>query len=365
MTFTRRTDWVDLPEGVPPSQHDTPITAADLLRYEQGIYDAHNRNPYVPQLGQWNTALARRSVRNPRMVVIGDSASNEAFAWQHQLAGRRYFDPQLAAQVEGNITDAEFANGLFNGDTTRFAGLLGLTDIDILFGPDSPAGDYRYDEGPWSTWPAGAVWSDTYPDAAPLNAYRIDDMNGANALTMRAHNGAGYTWFNGIMGTVAARPLDVMTLAVPGVSAKWWATQLTGTANDPEVWQYSLPRALVDGFDPDLIVIALGANDLDNTDGDELATFTANLGSVIDAWRTLQPGADIAVQTYWQPTWAPLRDQTLAVAKAKNTALLDFWPLIPPYSQHPSLYVDDYHLNTFGHALLADIATRSLGIPPA
>lgn len=357
MSFTPRTDWKDLPDT------STPIRAADLIRIEAGIAAGSVRLPYVPQLGRWRTAVARRGERNPRLLVIGDSASAEAASWQHQIAGRRYFDPHRATAPDGD-RDTAFANGLVDAQMARFAGLLGATDIDLLVAPDAAQpGDYRYDEGPWRpAWTYGTHWSTRYPTVGPIDTYRIPNMDGADALTIRADQGAGNTWWYGFNATVSDRPLDVMTLAVPGVSAKLWRDRLTDPADDLLFWGSSIPRALADGFNPDLIVIALGANDLD--DAAAAAAAGANVSTIIGVLRDLQPNADVALQTYWQPTWMPVRDQIIAAAVSQDTALLDFWPHIPPHAQHPGLYVDEFHLNAAGHRLLADMAADALGLPP-
>lgn len=314
----------------------------------------------MPQLHRWQAAVADASVRNPRLLVVGDSASAAGYSWQHQLAGHRYFSPQQSSISDSDL-DVQFADSLTAGHTTRFDALGPLTDIDLLIAPEpSAVGEYRYDEGPWRAWSAGDVWSDGYPTAAPINAVRIDDMNGANALSVRNGTDNGEVVWYGFTAEVSDRQLDVMSLAANGVTTQWWADLITGPTDAVDDRETAIPRALAKGFNPDLIVIALGANDLD--DPALIDNVDDNLVRLIDTWRTVQPNADIALQTYWQPVWTPVREQVLATAAAQNVALLDWWPSIPPHSSSPSQFHDEYHMNADGHRALAQIARSQLGI---
>lgn len=314
----------------------------------------------TPQLPRWSAAVADADVRNPRLLVVGDSASSAGYSWQHQLAGRRYFSPQQSSLADSDLS-VQFANSLAAGQATRFDGLGPLTDIDLLIAA-APAtvGEYRYDEGPWRAWSASDAWSQTYPRVLEIDRARIDDMNGANALTVR-NPGAGtpVEWY-GFNATVSDHKLDVMSLAANGVTAQWWADLLTGPTDAVDDRATVLPLALATRFNPDLIVIALGANDLD--DPALIDNVDDNLVRLIDTFRTIQPKADIALQTYWQPSWSPVREQVLATAAAQNVALLDWWPSISPRTASPSHFHDEYHMNDEGHRALAQIAARELGI---
>ena len=310
----------------------------------------------TPQLRHWTAAVDNAAERNPRLLVVGDSASSAGYSWQHQLAGRRYYSPQQSSISDSDLT-AAFIDTLSDGQSTRFDALGPLTDIDLLVDPDSAAGEYRYDEGPWRVWETGDTWSDAYPAAAPINSVRIDDMNGANARTAR-HAGAGDTVWYGFTAQISDRKLDVMSLAADGVTAQWWADLVTGPTDADR--QSAAPLALAAGFNPDLIVIALGANDLD--DPALIDNVDDNLVRLIETWRAVRPDADIALQTYWQPVWSPVREQVLATAAAQDVALLDWWPSITPQSQDPSRFHDEYHMNDDGHRALARIAAQKLGI---
>ncbi|MGU3499614.1 SGNH/GDSL hydrolase family protein [Mycobacterium sp. C31M] len=314
----------------------------------------------TPQLPRWSAAVADADVRNPRLLVVGDSASSAGYSWQHQLAGHRYFSPQQSS-VADSALDTQFVNTLSPGQETRFNELGHITDIDLLIAPDSPAvGEYRYDEGPWKPWATGDVWSDMYPESAPVNSFRIDDMNGAKALTVRNLGAGGSVEWYGFTAQVSDRKLDVMSLAANGVTSQWWADLITGPTDTADGRATAAPRALAAGFNPDLIVIALGANDLD--DATLIDDVDDNLVRLIETWRSLLPNADIALQTYWQPNWSPVREQVLATAAAQNVALLDWWPSISPRSASPSQFHDEYHMNEEGHRALAQIAARELDI---
>jgi lysophospholipase L1-like esterase len=194
-----------------------------------------------------------------------------------------------------------------------------------------------------------------------IDYQRIADMGGAADLSVRPNGGSGETYWYGFNAKVSDAKLDVMSLAQPDVTAKWWVDRLTGGTTAVEDWGNAIPRALADGFDPDLVIIALGANDLD--DPIIIDDVAVNLSTVVTEMRDICPNADVALQTYWQPTWSTVRDQVLAVADTAGTALLDFWPQIPPFSEHPALYADEFHLNAAGHQVLADLAVDALGIP--
>lgn len=182
-----------------------------------------------------------------------------------------------------------------------------------------------------------------------------------NTLTARGNGHSNGSWWFGFNAKVGSAPLDVMTLAVNGVTAQWWRDQLTSDISNIDNWGAATIKGLANGFDPDLIIIALGANDLDNPA--IINNVGANLTEIISQWRTLQPNADMTLQTYWQPDWGVVRNQVLETASSQNVALLDFWPKIPPYSQHAGLYFDQYHFNDYGQRLFADIALQQLGIP--
>lgn len=345
----------------------TDPTHAVRKSYVDGLLAGASQSslPYVSTLGRWNTAVARRAVRHPRLLMVGDSATSARRSWQNQLAGRMYFNPEMGDEING-YRDVPFANGLYNSDTTRIHDIGGLTDIDLLVATEADEGnvqigDYRYDEGPWTAWTLGDHWSTSAPPNGLIDKLRINDMNGATKLTARSNGHPNGTFWYGFNAKVSDAPLDVMSLAVSGVTAEWWKNQMTADISHIDNWGAATIFGLADGFDPDLIIIALGANDLDNPA--IINDVDTHLGQIIDAWRTLQPNADIALQTYWQPNWGVVRDQVIATAAAKNVALLDFWPKIPTYAQHPGLYSDEYHLNDYGQRLLADIAIQQLGIP--
>lgn len=328
--------------------------------HAQRINDA--QLPYVVQLDRWRTAVANRAARRPRVLMVGDSAHANGDSWLNLLSGRRVHWAKDASVTAGDLS-TPFANGLYDDQRVIFQNAGTAVDMRLLIAaPAGPqTGEVRYDEGPWrEPWVNGTPWSAKYPPNGLIDQFAIPNMGGANTLTIRTQGGAGNVWWYGLIATTSNRPIESMSLALDGKTAKWWRDEFTKDTTVLDNWGAATIRALAHGFNPDLVIVALGANDLD--DPSMVNNVGAHLGTIVDALRADCPNADVALQTYWQPVWEPVRDQVLATAKAKNTALLDFWPKIPAYAAGSPLFADQFHLSAAGQQMVADIAVRQLGI---
>lgn len=124
MTFTQRTDWKDLPDT------STPVDAADLLRWEQGIADANSAASSA-----YTTATNAASTANSAVTTASSArdTANSALSTANSAL--------TAAQgAATGVTDAGVANQVNNGSQTQAA-------LRAAFGAVVPLSRYAKADG--------------------------------------------------------------------------------------------------------------------------------------------------------------------------------------------------------------------------
>lgn len=252
----------------------------------------------------------------------------------------------------GWIANTSTAGGLFFRSTS--AGTLTITPpeafdrYEVVFGRTGQAGAATVNIDGGST-----AYTYANGTAAMVSSGELTTTLGTHAINIPWVSGTAYKhsvkWWNSALG----RRIDVLNFG--------WASSeaVNNWAFGTSAWS---PRNALNFFAPDLIILNLGLNDVDNG-ATTSAQFGTALQALIDAW---SPTSDIVLCTFTpaDTTWESIarQDEWIAVARSiaasNGVPLLDHYARRGSYAADTSLYSDNVHGSLTGYAEMA-AATKS------
>ena len=166
----------------------------------------------------------------------------------------------------------------------------------------------------------------------------------ANTILRIDKSASGNSLVGGIMATMGrASDISVMNLSRTSSKATDWASWI-----DPAAAQMAIFQCLMQGFDPDLVVMLSGGNDFWDGVGSE-STWHARLNSLRSDILVFSPNADLAVYTNppMNPgagdyaAWTAFNQWTRNWAQANDMILIDWEAYLPPAGTSDAWYQND------------------------
>jgi lysophospholipase L1-like esterase len=353
--------------------------------------DIRKSRGYAGALRWWDSAVAKRSYRSAKVMIVGDSITEGMGATTYQNAfparlGRalhsrlpvpgaapqdlQFIPPTFASTTIAASNPWTWTSGVTSivwGPGSRGQSIGGGSmkvvgdKVAIITAKTSAAGSYSYsiDGGTPVTVTTGGFASDL--DAGLTTVVTLGPVGGAHRLTLA--NVSGTVWLDGVIvyNGDQGRGIQVIDSSHTGFQAS-----STTFANYSQIAQ---------GLTPDLVVIEFGNND--QTAAVTATTLAANVTTLISSIKTGCTAAGAHIPSFLvlqvpvngndagagaNSKWSAYKTALQGVADADptNVAYYDISDRFPAgnASDTLSLYYDGLHWNDNGAALAADVVAE-------